>query len=358
MNPTSLIPTPDTLGAPWGWFQFFLMLTFPLHLLAMNAMIGTALTALLCHFRAARPYRELAHELAKALPLLIAFTVNLGVAPLLFVQVLYGHMIYSSSVIMGIFWLGILPVLLIAYYAAYLYDFKFSKLGGTAPIIILLIFLLLLSIGFIFTNNMTLMLLPSQWDRWFTTPNGSLLNLAEPTLFPRYLHMMTGSLAVGGLFVALYAKLMLKQSGELGEAGISLGMKLFSWLTLAQVVMGTWFLLALPHDIMMRFLGRDGVTTTLFVIGLALVVVVLYAGFKQKVFLAMGTIIPLVYVMSFMRDSVRTGYLAPLGVDPAKMVLKLQWSPLVFFLVTLVLGVITIAWMVSKLPSRTSNRYR
>ena len=34
------IPSADTIPVAWGWFQFLLLLTFPLHLLAMNALLG------------------------------------------------------------------------------------------------------------------------------------------------------------------------------------------------------------------------------------------------------------------------------------------------------------------------------
>jgi len=60
--------------------------------------------------------------------------------------------------------------------------------------------------------------------------------------------------------------------------------------------------------------------------------------------------LPLVYVMSFMRDSVRTGYLAPY-FDMSMVPVKVQWSPLVFFLVTLLFGVGLVVWMVLQLPA-------
>ena len=40
------IPSADTIPVAWGWFQFLLLLTFPLHLLAMNAMVGGLAIAL------------------------------------------------------------------------------------------------------------------------------------------------------------------------------------------------------------------------------------------------------------------------------------------------------------------------
>lgn len=350
MNPASLIPTADALVAHWGWFQFFLMLTFPLHLLAMNATLGTALVAAIAHKMPGEHHRGLSHELAKSLPFLVAFTVNLGVAPLLFVNVLYGHMLYSSTVLMGLFWLAIIPILIIAYYLAYFYDFSFKRLGNLAMPVVLLVLTLLLVVGFIFTNNMTMMISPASWTRWFTTPGGTLLNLSDPTLLARYLHMMTGSLAVGGLFVALYSATILKGQSAVSAAGIKLGMTLFSWLTLLQIVVGTWFLLVLSPEVMKRFMGGAVGATALFAAGILLALATLFTGFKRMVWPTVWLTLPLVYVMSFMRDSVRTGYLAPF-FDMSTVPVKVQWSPLAFFLVTLIFGVGLIVWMVLQLPA-------
>ena len=349
MNPASLIPTADALTAHWGWFQFLLMLTFPLHLFAMNAMLGTALTAFICHLRPGRPSQELSHELAKALPFLVAFTINLGVAPLLFVNVLYGHLLYTSTVLMGLFWLAVIPILIVAYYLAYIYDFRFKKLGNLAMYAVLTVLLLLMSVGFIFSNNMTLMIFPASWSRWFTTPGGTLLNLADPTLLARYLHMMTGALAVGGLCVALYSSTVLKRGTAVSEAGKKMGMLIFTWLTALQVLVGSWFLLTLPGEVMKRFMGNNMFATGLLAAGILLAIATLITGYQRKVMVTLWLTVPLVYIMSFMRDSVRTGYLAPY-FDVTTVPSNTQWSPLIFFLLTLVLGIVVVVWMLSKLP--------
>ena len=350
MNPATLIPTADTLTAHWGWFQFLLMLTFPLHLFAMNAMLGAALTAFISHLVPGRPHRELSHELAKALPFLVAFTVNLGVAPLLFVNVIYGHLLYSSTVLMGLFWLAVIPIMILAYYMIYIYDFSFKKLGNMAMFLLLAALALLMTVGFIFTNNMTMMISPTSWSRWFAAPGGTLLNLADPTLLSRYLHMMTGSLAVGGLFVALYARTVLKNDAEVAEAGTKLGMQLFTWLTGLQLLVGSWYLLTLPTEVMKRFMGSNMIATGLLAAGILLAVASLITGYQRKVMPTLWLTLPLVYVMSFMRDSVRTGYLVPY-FDMTKVPANVQWSPLIFFLVTLVAGLAVVIWMLSKLPA-------
>lgn len=352
MTPAALIPAADPLTLPGGWFQFLLMLTFPLHLLAMNALVGTSLAALAAHLLPGQPYRRLSHELAKTLPFLVAFTVNLGVAPLLFLNVLYGHLFYTSSILMGLFWLAVIPLVIIAYYLLYLYDFKFRQLSNGAMFILLLVLAILLAVGFIFSNNMTMMIAPETWNRWFTTPGGTLLNLADPTLLPRYLHMMIGALAVGGLCTALYARTALKDDAETAAAGVRLGMGLFAWLSLLEILVGGWFLTTLQPGVLPLFMGGDITATALLAAGLLMALAALVAGFRQQVVLAAWLTLPLLYVMAFMRDTVRTGALAPYcSLEKLPVAGQPQWSPLVLFLVTLVVGLAIIGWMLGKVAT-------
>jgi len=64
----ALIPAPDTLPMGAIWFQGLLLLTLPIHLLFMNAMLGTGVFALYGQLRGGKTHRELAHELAQLLP--------------------------------------------------------------------------------------------------------------------------------------------------------------------------------------------------------------------------------------------------------------------------------------------------
>jgi hypothetical protein len=101
MDPARLIPASDPLPVPWGWFQILLLLTFVLHLLFMNTMLGTGIIALVSHLKNPKSALPVTADISKKLPYTIAFTVNMGVPPLLFLQVLYGHLFYVSSVLMA-----------------------------------------------------------------------------------------------------------------------------------------------------------------------------------------------------------------------------------------------------------------
>ncbi|MCA1796739.1 MAG: hypothetical protein LC645_04195, partial [Geobacteraceae bacterium] len=118
MPNAALIPTPDAIPVPWGWFYVLLMLTFLLHLLLMNAMLGGGIIALISSLRKKEQSLLISKEFSYKWPYTIAFAVNLGVAPLLFIQVLYGHFIYTSSILMAVWWFSIVVLLILAYYSA------------------------------------------------------------------------------------------------------------------------------------------------------------------------------------------------------------------------------------------------
>jgi len=342
-----ILPQSDTISVSWGWFQFLLLLTFPLHLLAMNAMLGGLAIGIVQQFKGGSVQKKLAHRIAVALPLVIAFVVNLGVAPLLFVQVLYGHFLYSSSVLMGTFWILIVPILIIAYYGGYLYDFKFAQLGSTGPWLAVLVFFLLTVIGFFFSNNMLLMALPDRFQDYFSNPGGTILAYSQPVFWPRFLHMVTGSLAIGGLFVALLGQYRKTSDPELAIHALQVGMNSFLILTALNIVVGFWYLLSLPDELMTLLLGGNGGATTAFAAALLLVTGAMYGAWKKRLWLTLSHSVVLVVVMSFMRSWLRTEYLKDIfTLDQLHLVP--QYSPMIFFFVTLAAGIICIIWLIKK----------
>jgi len=342
---SDMIPTPDTIPVSWGFLQFLLLLTFPLHIILMNAMLGSAIIALYARFRSGELWTRLSEDLAKALPLIVAFTINFGVAPLLFVQVLYGQFIYTSSILMGVFWLSIILLLIVAYYCTYLFDFKFAALGQAGKWIIGLAVVIFLGIAFLFSNNMTLMLRPGEWSLYWQNSGGTILNLGDVTLWPRYLHFIVGGTAVGGLAVALIGKFKAKRDPELAELAVTVGMRVFTVLTFVQIAIGFWFLLALDKPVMMMFMGENMLATVLLLAGIMLAIGVLWAASKKKVYLAAAHVIALLYVMTFMRAFVRAGYLQEVYTLDMLQVIP-QYSPMIVFFVVLVAGLATVVWLV------------
>ncbi len=341
------IPQPDTIPVGWAWFQFLLLLTFPLHLLAMNAMLGGLAIGIVQHMGGGTLQKQLAHRIAIALPLVIAFVVNFGVAPLLFVQVLYGQFLYSSSILMGTFWILIIPVLMIAYYSAYFYDFRFTQLGSAGPWIAVIAFALLLVIGFFFSNNMLLMATPSQFGEYFSHKSGTLLSFDQPSFWPRFLHMLLGALAIGGLFVALLGRFGKSANPDLTTHAERVGLRSFLVLTSGNVLIGLWYLLTLPREQMLLFMGGNMGATSSFCIALLLAAGALFTAYKKRFWLAFSHAIGLVVVMTFIRSWLRSGYLKDVYTLDQLQVVP-QYSPMVFFFITLLAGIICLIWLVKK----------
>lgn len=342
-----LVPAADTIPVAWGWFQFLLLLTLPVHLLCMNMLLGFCGLSLWARLRGDDTSHRLAYELARVIPFLVAFTVNFGVAPLLFNQVLYGQFLYVSSILMAVFWLAVIPLLIFAYYAIYLYDFRFRSLGRAGAVFIGLALLAILCVAFIFSNNLTLAMDPTTWKAYFQNASGTLLNLGEPTLIARYLHFVVGGFAIGGLSVAVFARFWRKRDPQLAEQAARVGLQTFSYLTMAQVLLGLWFLLVLPRDIMLIFMGRDLLATGIFAVALVLALLVILTGMRKKVGLTAGLAVLVLVLMTVMREYARIAYHAPYFQAGTLEVVP-QYSSLVMFLVTLVAGLACIAWMLKQ----------
>ena len=70
MDPLLLIPKPDAIPVHWGWFYVLLMLTFVLHLLFMNAMLGCGLIALVKSFKQPNEEDPSEKDISVKLPIL------------------------------------------------------------------------------------------------------------------------------------------------------------------------------------------------------------------------------------------------------------------------------------------------
>jgi hypothetical protein len=346
MDPAALVPAPDSIPVPWGWFQALLLLTFLVHILLMNTMFGAAFIALMSHFRRGGATSPCSESVSRTLPFIIAFTVNFGVAPLLFVQVLYGHFIYTSSILMAVFWLATIGLVITAYGLAYLYKYRYGKLGLVRVPVLLLIVTLFVAIAFVFVNNIGLMQAPATWVRYFEEPRGLLLNLQDPMQLPRYLHFLLSSVAVGGLAIAGYFHRQQQRGDWSGSEWILTGCRWFSFATMVNVLVGLWFLFTLPQGVLNLATPEGQLLTALLAGGLVLSLPAIRAGLAGRVVPAINWTLGTVIVMVLARDLLRRALLAP-WFTPSQLKVEPSFVPLVLFLGIFVLGAVLIVWLVS-----------
>ncbi len=344
MNPLDLIPKAHNLPLEPIWFSFLLTATFVVHLLLMNAMLGSGIIALVSSFSKTEDSRLRERSTSRRIPFLIAFAINTGVAPLLFIQVLYGQFIYTSSVLMAVYWISVIPALLAAYYAAYVYSIHFTNTAGLLrSLLIGMSVATLLFVAFMFSNNMTLMLTPDRWSQYFDNRGGTLLNLSEPTLAPRLLHFITASAAVGGLFYSLCARFQSKP-GSL--PAISWGLQWFTWATLVQVAVGIWFLFSLPAAVRSMLVGGNTAMTTVFGLAVCCALASLAASTHNRLATTVVMAVLTIIFMALVRGYVRQAYLEAY-FSPELPAVSAEYGPLIMFLASLT-AVVAAGWYMLK----------
>ena len=344
MNAATLIPIPDTIPVGWGWFHILLTLTFFLHILAMNVMLGTVIIAFIQSLGPEDKYLPLNQEIAKKLPYSIALAVNLGVAPLLFAQVIFGHFLYVSSLLMGVFWLSIVALLIIAYYSAYIFWYRHQDMQAGRIFTTGLAMVSLLAIGFFLSNNMTMMMHPKSWTRFFDHPDGFLLNLGDPTLIPRYLHMVVSAIAVGGLAIALWYTYQASRGQEGSSRWIKYGCTWFAGATIANYGLGFWFFGVLPHGLIVPSTLIGGLFSLFLILAIITGAFSIIQALRYQPLQALWYTLGTILLMVFMRDLLRVAYLKP-WFSLSNLQVESSWSPFLIFLLSFVGGLALVGWM-------------
>lgn len=354
MNPAAIPPLdPMPVPAPIWLLKGLLWVTFAIHLVLMNLTLGGSLLSAVYAFKGKERDLDVSRKLAKTLPFAMPFTITFGVAPLLFVQVLYGPLFYSATILMATPFLAVIADLIVAYYLMYLLGWKWKSLGRLQGYLATFVFLMLGYVGFTFSNVYTLMTSPERFrDLYLADPTGMHFDLADGTVIPRFLHMLLAAVAVTGLYIAYLGQRRLKLEPEVGRWQFKSGITWFAGATVANFGVGVWWLVALPREGMLAFMGGSGLATGAFIVGLvaalaALVVALLGINSLRPMPKLMGAVHSLtltIVCMVLMRDALRDQLLKPF-YNVWSQPTEPQWVAIVLFLVLFVLGIAVCVWL-------------
>lgn len=355
MNPNDLIPTPDALPAP-AWVMILLeQLLILLHILIINALLGSAMILLYRWFtkKDDTEFLQTNEPIAKKIPVMFALGINLGVAPLLFLQVTFGHLFYSSSVLMATYWIMVIPILILVYYGAYIHYKKMGTSSGLAKFALLFLILFVLYIGFMLVANNSLMEKPEVWTQYFDNRNGTILNLSDATLYPRFFHFFFASLAIGGLFYSTlyhFKKDCTQKDEKIGE-----GLQIFAIGTAFQIVVGFWYLFSLPEQQMMNLIGRDLLSSIILLIGIAAGIGAMVFGFLGKYKATLFHLLLTLIFMVITRYLLRMMYLED-NFALSSLKLEPQWFVFTLFVIILLIGLYSVWYMIKVGFFKTSGR--
>lgn len=356
-TPNAGIPLPpfDPVGLPAPAVVILALayLTFTLHLLAVHFTLGSVLLMALARRRPDPARQQIARFLGTVAPLGFSYLVTFGIPPLLFVQLLYGQFFYASSVLIGVFWISVIPLLILAYGALYAHRLTRDRRPGAQGLIVTVALLGMLTIGFIYVNNLTLAMTPGRWlEIYAAHPGGATLNLGEPTLLPRLLTFLGLSPAMAGVVVWWRGRRLHRTPGQEASATVmeswgrkGIGVGVLTWI----VGLASW--VATLPEAPRSVLSGSGIVLAgaVVVLGIAAALPALLAsrggGVAAPVlsgtFLALG-----LACLILVRDQIRMAYLQDHFSLQAIPVFP-QWGMLAIFAATLVAGVaFTLFWTV------------
>jgi hypothetical protein len=361
VNPVLPFPDPIPLPAPAWLLSALLALTFVLHVVPMNLLLGGSIIGAVARLRGRRDARAaaLADEIARALPIVVAATVTPGVAALLFLQALYGRAFFGAAVLVAVPWLAVVPTLILAYCGAYVAYMQPRLRAWLAPVVALLV----LAVAFILSNTMSLALRPETFAARFAADAGGMhLNLGDPTLTPRFLHVLVGAVALAGAGVALGGHLLRGRDDALRAWAIRHGILWCAGATALNLLPGFWWLAVLRHDSLMLLMGRDLTATLVFaggiLAGLAALGHLIPAAFapnpRSLLVGGAGSLVACVACMAVVRDIVRRADLSAAGLR-AQAWVEPQWGAIAVFAALLLAASALIAWMVAKLVGQSAG---
>lgn len=113
-------------GFPWPTAMYLVLyvVTLVIHVVFMNYVLaGSLYLAVAGLFSSGGAHRDpgpISLLLRDWLPFMVSAAITAGVAPLLFIQILYQHNFYTANLLGFNRWMSILPVLIVAFYLLYL----------------------------------------------------------------------------------------------------------------------------------------------------------------------------------------------------------------------------------------------
>jgi len=353
----------DPAGAPSHPVIFLVLgvVTLALHLTAVGIMLGSLLLGIYASFRKSNPFWEkLGFSMVYTSKVAVSIALVLGVAPLLFVQVIYDPFWYTANILSARWMLYFLIFLTVAYLC--LYGFlgiahKKAGLGVNAFGTLLLVVALILFIhcGLVMHAISGESLLPGEWMNWYAPdgviqPNGRKLHFV---LLPRLLFFLSLGIAFTGAWLLAYCDYS-KTKPQADAAYLAWVRKVgagWSWCgALIASLLAVWWMFKMPEALVT---GNFGLWTLVLAVGVLLLWVPAFLSvkgiFKCSGYWAVGAIVLSALVLCAFREAIRfDALLTQVGWNPLDYKVAMDWpSTLVFFATFLLVGGVTLAYILT-----------
>ena len=178
------------------------VVTLVVHVIFMNYVLaGTALLFLRKVFRRHQGVDTLVELLRDWLPFALSAAITAGIAPLLFVQILYEKRFYTANLLLFHRWMLILPALILAFYLLYALKTSFvASRPRLFAVVAAIAFGLFLFTGLSWTENYLLARNNAVWAEMYASKSMLYRN---PEILPRLLLWCMGAVPTLALLLRL-----------------------------------------------------------------------------------------------------------------------------------------------------------
>jgi hypothetical protein len=343
----------DPAGVPFYpvVFQALYVLTFALHAAFVLLSLGSMGLSL---YGATRQnsdplWKQLTPHLIQTGKLSISILIVLGVAPLLFTQVIYDPNWYVTNALSGV-WVFTFIYLLIAGYLTYYWYYYANKRGSSSSVWIGLVsFAMLVFAGILMHNFAVESIQPDQWMEWYAP--GGVVDTSGTNFHMdpvRLAFFVSLCIPVVGIFLQNYSRFLSTRqdfSADYLAAVKALGTKLaVVGLVISAVLYAAWTFMAgvLLHPLSMATV-------------ISVVILLMLAAKNSNSYVTTAVLVVVALLISAVREYVRFDIMSGIGYNIYDYPMNIDWPSVVMFGLTFIflggLGVayiLTMAWNVGK----------
>ncbi|MFT7859446.1 MAG: hypothetical protein ABXS93_00780 [Sulfurimonas sp.] len=353
MDASTLLALRDPAGVPFYpvVFQALYVLTWALHaafvFLALGSM-GLSLYGAMKQKTDAN-WKVLTPHLIQTGKISVSLLIVLGVAPLLFTQVIYDPNWYVANTLSGIWVFTFIYALIAGYIMYYWYYYANHAKEGGGKFIGLISFAILIFAGVLMHNFAVTSIMPNEWMEMYA-PNG-VVDTSGTTMnieAVRLAFMLSLAVPVVGVFLQNYSRFISTRddfSDELKSYTAALGTKFGIYGLIISAVLFVVWMLQIGY-----------LTSPIAIVTILAVAALLYMISKNSnSYITTGMLVVVALLISGVREVIRYDIMSGLGYNIYNYTVNLEIPSITMFLLTfLIMGgvgvtyILTMAWKVGK----------
>lgn len=346
MDASTLLALRDPAGIPFYpvVFQALYILTWALHAAFVFLSLGAMGVSIYGTFKQKTDenWKILTPHLIQTGKISVSILIVLGVAPLLFTQVIYDPNWYVANTLSGMWIFSFIYILILGYIMYYWYYFANKKTVGGGKLIGIISFSVLIVCGVLMHSFAVTSIMPNDWMNMYA-PNGVIDNSGWTFNIKtvRLIFLLSLSIPIVGIFLQNYSRFLstredfnkdfIEYTAKIGKRISVVGLLISAVLFVAWMVQLGYLI----HPVSISIIAG--------------VLILLYMVYQNNnSYITTLVLLLVALLISTLREVIRYDIMSKLGYNVYDYTVNLEIPSLVMFLLTfLILGGFGVAWLLT-----------